>query len=260
MLASVIVACTVAMLLLFLFQARAARPTGDENPDRFFLSTGAHSTEEYGSAQVAYFLQMATVYPFFTFAFSGQWWLALWNTAFYIVGILIFSKLLPMFTRGGLDLVSKASTAHALIANAHGEPRLRLLASWLSICAFVGLALFETVWGTAALKSVLGGSSYLYYLTIMVFALYLICILWIGGQKAEIRTAQYQLVIAYIGLHLLTAWALRSDKQGFAALNIPLLFPVIFLVGSWASLRRIMRWKQDGSPERRASSPPPPFE
>lgn len=97
-----IMASVVLMLLIYLIQARASRAKSDyQDPDRFFLSSHAHSKEGYGSAQMAYFLQMATVYPFFSFAFGGQWWLAAWNTALYVVGILLFIYLLPRFHIGG---------------------------------------------------------------------------------------------------------------------------------------------------------------
>ena len=215
----------VLMLLIYIFQARSSRAiAGYEDPDRFFLSSHAHSKEEYGAAQIAYFLQMATVYPFFVFAFSGQWWLAIWNTAMYVVGIILFVVLLPRFHQGGLDLVGRSSTPHALIASVHREPKLRALASFLSMFAFTGLALFETVWGTSALKIVLGGDSYLYYVSILVFAFYLITVLWIGGQRAEIRTAQWQLVIAYIGLHLITGWALTHYPHILPKTDAPFVF------------------------------------
>lgn len=240
--------CTIAMLFLYLLEARKARAhPGHDDPDRFFLSNGCHTKEEYGATQTAYFLQMATVYPFFLFGFSHQWWLGVWNTIFYIVGILVFMFVLPRCNRGILDMVGRSSTPHALIANAHDMKFLRKFASFLSITAFVGLALFETVWGTAALKAVLGGNTTLYYLSIAVFALYLVSVLWTGGQRAAIRTAQYQLLIAYIALHLLTAWALYRHDGDLALIDAPVLFPVIFLTGSVAVFRRLRHVKQDGT-------------
>lgn len=238
------------MLLIYLVQARTSRATPyHEDPDRFFLSSHAHSKEEYGSAQIAYFLQMATVYPFFLFSFSGQWWLAAWNTALYIVGIVIFVFLLPRFHKGGLDLVGRSSTPHALIASVHREPKLRWLASFLTMFAFTGLTLFEMVWGTAALKMVLGGNSYLYYGSILVFAFYLITVLWIGGQRAEIRTAQWQLVIAYIGLHLVMGWTLSQYPDILSKTDAPFVFVAIFAAGAWTIFRRLVHWRQDGRRE-----------
>jgi hypothetical protein len=250
MLHAATLASVVLMLMIYLVQARKSRERPDhEDPDRFFLSSHAHSKEEYGSAQIAYFLQMATVYPFFLLSFSGQWWLAIWNTALYVVGIVLFLVLLPRFHKGGLDLVGRSSTPHALIASLHREPKLRTLASLLSMFAFIGLALFETVWGTAALKIVLGGNSYLYYMSILIFAFYLITVLWIGGQRAEIRTAQWQLVIAYIGLHLVTGWTLSKYPDILSKTDAPFVFVAIFAAGAWTIIRRLNNWKQDGRRE-----------
>lgn len=237
----------IAMLFVYLMQARRSRTSQSHNdPDRFFLSRD-HSKEEYGSTQTAYFLQMATVYPFFIFGFTGAWWLGFWNTAFYAIGIAFFYWMLPRFTQGAIDLVGRSSTPHALIANAHRMPALRIFASWLSITAFIGLALFEIVWGATALKAILGGNRYLYSLSIAVLALYLVAVLWTGGQRATIKTAQYQLLIAYIGLHLLTAWAISQAGGSIGIVDAPVLFLFIFIFGSVAIWRRLSRLDQDGS-------------
>lgn len=245
---ALVLICTVVMLSVYLVQANRARARRDHgDPDHFFLSRGAHSKEEYGSTQTAYFLQMATVYPFFLFGFMGSWWLGVWNTIFYVVGILVFMWVLPRCNDGILNLVGRSSTPHALIAAAHDMPALRIFASFLSISAFIGLALFETVWGTAALKAVLGGNSYLYYLSIAVFALFLVSVLWTGGQRGAIKNAQVQLLLAYIGLHMLTGWALQQHGSRISETDAPILFPVIFLAGSIAVLKRVLNWRQDGS-------------
>ena len=236
------------MLLIYLFQARNSGAGGqDSEPDRFFLSAHEHSTEEYGATQTAYFLQMATVYPFFVFGFTGIWWLGFWNTLFYAVGIYLFIAVLPRCHSGILDLVGRSSTPHALVSAAHQMPVLRVIASWLSILGFVGLAVFETIWGTVALRSVLGGSSFVYYISICVFALYLVTVLWSGGQGAAIKNAQWQLVISYIGLHLLTGWTLSLSSAGTISVDAPVIFPFIFLFGSVAALRRLLSYRQDGS-------------
>lgn len=249
MLPAIILTVTVAMLGMYLVQAQLSRASslaGD--PDRFFLSRGAHSTAEYGSAQIAYFLQMATVYPFFLFGFFGQWWLALWNTLFFAVGIWLFARALPKYHVGGLNLVARSATPHALIAHVHGSTKLRIVASCLSMIAFTGLATFELVWGTAALRTVLGGPSYLYYLSILIFALYLITVLWVGGQRAEIRNAQWQLIIAYIGLHLVTGWCLQQDPNILSKTDAPFVFALIVGFGLWTINRRLRHFRQDGSP------------
>lgn len=235
----IVVFALIAVLFIYIYQARRSLAAADHNdPDRFFLSTHSHSKQEFGSAQVAYFLQMATVYPFFIFGFSKQWWLGAWNTFFWAVGIVVFIIVLPRCNRGILDLVGRSSTPHALISGAHNAPFLRTFASTLSITAFIGLALFEMIWGTVGLKALLGGNNYLYYITIAIFALYLITVLLAGGQRGAIITAQYQLLFAYIGLHLLTAWALAKHGQ-LSAVDAPIIFPVIFIIGSIAVLNRL---------------------
>ena len=107
---SLVIFCTAAMLFISLWQARSVRAKyKDNDPDQFFLSKKSHSKEEYGSTQTAYFLQMATVYPFFLFGFSGMWWLGLWNTIFYAIGIVVFFLVLPRCNKGVLDLIGRSS-------------------------------------------------------------------------------------------------------------------------------------------------------
>src|SRR5207248_11466810 len=132
-----------------------------------------------------------------------------------------FIRLLPRCNQRVLNLIGQSSTLHALIAGAHDMPALRVFASCLSMFAFTGLVVFEIVWGTAVLRTVLGGSMLLYHFTMVVFALYLVGILWTGGQRAAITAAQYQLVIAYIGLHILTAWALTTAGDKILTIDAP---------------------------------------
>jgi Na+/proline symporter len=237
----------IALLFIFFIQAaRASKRNKLNHPHSYFLSAGQHSKEEYGMSQVAYFLQMATVFPFFYYSYLGMWWLAVWNIIFYALGIILFFFMLPKTNSKALSLATNAKTLHAMIANLHNEPKIRIICSWFSIIAFLGLALFEIVWGATALRAIFDGSSFVYNLSIIILGVYLILFIWSGGQRAALKTDQYQILIAYIGLHLMTAWLLYHHPNALSEIDSPVIFLLIVTFSAVTVLMRIIKIKQDG--------------
>lgn len=221
----------VGSLLLYLLVARGAGKRVLTHPDQFFLSKSNHDDNQFAASQISYALQMATVYPFFLFAFSGMWWLAVWNTIFYAVGIVLLYAVLPKFMKGHFQLIGSSKTLHGFIGNLHGAPKLRQFTACMSLVGFTGLAAFEIVWGARVLKVLFHGNISIYYLAIAILAFYLVLYLWLGGQRGTINTGQYQLVIAYVGIHAAVAWAIL--QPGVAASNIDagIIVPLIILNG-----------------------------
>jgi Na+/proline symporter len=221
----------VISLLLYLFVARKAGKVQPTHPNQFFLSQNAHDESQFAASQIAYALQMATIYPFFLFAFTGAWWIAAWNTLFYAIGIILLYAVLPRFMSGHCAIVGSSRTIHAFIANLHDTPRLRQFTAGMSIVGFTGLTAFELVWGARILRVLFGGNSSIYYLAIVILTFYLVLYLWLGGQRGTINTGQFQLVIAYVGLHAAVAWALLRPEVVVAKMDAPILLPIIVVIG-----------------------------
>jgi Na+/proline symporter len=235
----------VVSLLLYLLVARKAGKVQPTHPNQFFLSQNAHDESQFAASQITYALQMATVYPFFVFAFTGAWWIAAWNTLFYAIGIILLYAVLPRFMSGHCAIVGSSRTIHAFIANLHGAPALRRFTAGMSIVGFTGLTAFELVWGARILRVLFGGNSSIYYLAIVILAFYLVLYLWLGGQRGTINTGQFQLVIAYVGLHAAVAWALLQPKVSVANMDAPVLLPVIVIIGVLMLVSRL-RWLRLG--------------
>src|SRR5450759_779693 len=105
MTALIVLAATVVSLFGYVLLTPASRRTIQlEHPDDYFLARAKHSGSEFAGAQTAYALQMSTIYPFVLFASTGDYVLAVWNTFFYFVGILLFRALEKKFTRPDVGL------------------------------------------------------------------------------------------------------------------------------------------------------------
>jgi|GEM_PF-2410814 Na+/proline symporter len=101
----------------------------------------------------------------------------------------------------------------------------------MSVLGFTGLATFEIVWGARVLKVLFGGQDSIYYFAIVILAFYLVLYLFMGGQRGAINTDQYQLVIAYVGLHAMVAWAIWQGPVSFSGMDAPIIVPLILVSG-----------------------------
>lgn len=223
----------IAALLVYFIVARKAGKTSLIHPDQYFLSTNSYSSDQFAVAQIGYSLQMATVYPFFIFAFSGMTWIAVWNTLFYALGIILLIFFLPKFQKRHVHLIGSSKTLHAFIASVHEKPYLRRLTAWLSIIGFIGLTVFEITWGSRVIKVLFNDNMNVYYFTIAILATYLIFYLWLGGQRGTYNTAQYQLVSSYFGIHAAVAWAVLNPSVDYSKLEVmqPVMVAVVILSG-----------------------------
>jgi len=237
----------IASLVFYVRIAWKIRHESLKTSDDYYLAKGTVRPSQFAVTQTAYQLQMATIYPFFLFAFLGSWWIGIVNDVGYILGILIYFVLLPLFSRGSANIVGKSSTVHAAIANLHSFPRLRQLTAWMTVIAFSGLAAFEITWGSRVFRVLFDGGDSVYYLAIATLALYLVLYVWAGGQRANITSAQYRLFFAYAGLHSLVAWFAWHDGVTFGGAPFAVLVPAI-VVFSAAMLFIRMRIGQQDQP------------
>jgi Na+/proline symporter len=235
----------VFSLLIYLVVARRAGRLKVTHPDQFFLSKKEHDGDQFAASQIAYALQMATVYPFFLFAFHGTWWLAIWNTFFFAVGIALLYGLLPRFMVKHFGLAGSPETLHAFIASIHGSLFLRQFTAWMSLIAFTGLASVEIVWGSHIIQVLFNGNSSIYYLTILILAFYLSLYLWLGGQRGTINTGQIQLVIAYVGFHAVVIWSVSQRGVSIAGLDAGIIVPIIVANGFAMLYFRIRSLRSD---------------
>ena len=222
----------IISLLVYAYAARNARNEAKGTADDYYLAKGTTKPSEFAVTQTAYQLQMATVYPFFLFAFTGNWWIGFVNNVGYFLGIGIYFLLLPFFSKGSANIVGKSSTIHDAIARLHSLPYLRKLTGWMTIIAFAGLAAFEITWGSRVFRVLFDGGDSVYYLAISTLAAYLVLYVWAGGQRANIGAAQYQLFFAYAGLHSLVAWLALQDKVSFSGGEFAVIVPVIILLSA----------------------------
>jgi hypothetical protein len=222
---------TLLSLLVYLIAARRATARQLDHPDDYFLARRKVLPEEFAAAQIAYALQMSTVYPFFIFAFQGNWWFPLINTLFYLIGIYLLYQLLPLFSRPVTTLIGQSRTVHSFIARMHGAHSLQRLSSILTVIAFAGLTAFEIVFGAGVFRAILGGSDAVYYLSIAVLSTYLMLYLWSGGQVSAIRVDQFQLAFSYVGLHFGVAYLILDKRVVISQLAFPML-PLIVLIVS----------------------------
>lgn len=208
--AALATAAVILTLIGYFVIARRSRAMSPAHPDEFFLAKGRADAAQYGSAQIAFALQMTAVYPFFTFTVGGQWWMAALNIVFWALGIVLFWWALPKFQGHAVDILGSSKTIHSAIARLHGAPGLRKFTACMTIFAFSGLAVFEVVWGSLIFKALFPGDSVtsIYYITVISITAYLVLYIIVGGQLAAILTDQVQLVIGYLGLHGVLAWAI----------------------------------------------------
>lgn len=227
----------VASLGVYFFAVRSNKASATS--DQYFTARGTVDSNQFANAQIAYALQMATVYPFFLFAFQGMWWVAVINTLFYSIGIALYRLLLGKFARGARPLLGSARTVHAAIAEVNHVPFLRPFTAGLTVFAFAGLAAFEIIWGANALKIALGGNEVGFYLSVATLAAYLVVYVWAGGQNAAIRADQIQLFFSYVGLHVLVAWVAWQPGVDLAHLSFPLVAPLIVAISGVMLIYRL---------------------
>ena len=160
------------------------------------------------NSSIAYALQMAIFGPFFAWGANGDFWPAIISSAFFALGVY----LIYILRRPVLDFLDSALsqnrsiTVHEFIAKQHGnDARVRLLASSLTVFAFLGLALTQILALAALLKPMLFSSAAVSYLFVCCLLLLMALYTILSGNSGVMRSIQLQLGMLYFGLFGSTA-------------------------------------------------------
>jgi hypothetical protein len=230
----------ILTLIGYLIAAREGRKKQITHPDDYFLARNRMTSDDFGDTQIAYALQMSTVYPFFILAAAGAWVVPILNSLFWFVGIFLFMVYVQRFT----PYLGRSKTIHAFIANANSSVRLRRFASALTIIAFSGVVVFEIVYGATVFRVLFSGNLIVYYLIIAFLAAYLTTYIWNGGQTATLRTEQFQLLVAYLGIHFALAHIFFKREVPGGSITpsfIPLLVLILCVVMLWTRGKVLIR-------------------
>jgi hypothetical protein len=229
----------LASLVGYLLAAREGRRNPVNHPDDYFLARNRITESDLGDTQIAYALQMSTVYPFFMLAASGAWLVPVVNSLFWFFGIVLYRHYVPHFR----PLLGRSRTMHAFVADTNDSVALRRFASALTIIAFLGVVIFEIVYGASVFRVLFGEDRVIYYLIIASMTAYLMTYIWNGGQTATLRTEQVQLLVAYLGLHLSLAHMFSTAEVAPGAVRPLILLPVFFIASLfmlWSRIRAIV--------------------
>lgn len=234
-LAAIAFTVTMASLFVYWLAANQARKRTLTHPDDFFLARQRLTADDFGDTQIAYALQMSTVYPFFMLAVFGSWMVPVLNSVFWFVGIYMFLAFIPRFK----PFLGKSRTIHAFIADLNESAPLRRLASLMTIIAFLGVIVFEVAYGALVFRVMFGDVTLIYDIVVACLAAYLVTYIWFGGQAATLRTEQVQLLFAYLGLHFSLAYLLTTRSTNVAGIAPSIVIPLVFAASLFMLISRI---------------------
>ena len=126
-------------------------------------------------------------------------------------------------------------TIHAFIARTHGnDPRVRVVAATVTLCALFGLVIGETLAAAAFLDPMLKTNATLVALLLLAALLSLAATAALSGHSGIMHSAQLQLGILYFGLFgamLLVLYLHVSARTPLAPhVGVALVFTVVFAV------------------------------
>ncbi len=155
------------------------------------------------NASIAYALRMAAFVPLFAWGASGDLLPAIVASACFGLGTwLVYLARRPLLEFLDDALAGDRSvTVHAFIARAHGnDPRVRLFAASVTLCALFGLVIGEALAAAAFLGPMLKANATLAALLLLAALLSLAATAALSGHSGIMHSAQLQLGILYFGL------------------------------------------------------------
>lgn len=181
-------------LLIYVIGALSVRRKDTTHPDDFFVAYKRVGVTAFSSSSIAYAFQVSTIYPFLFWGASNFYLVPLVNTIGWGLGILLFYLCFNRYRQ----FVGSDLTLHGFLGEQYGLS-VRVVASYLTIIAFLGFAISETYFGSKVLLSIVDNKN-LFYVIVLASLLFVYGYIAYGGQLSSIRTDQLQLIIAYLGV------------------------------------------------------------
>ena len=224
----------------------------------YFLSSGHTPPGVIRNSSVGYALNMATFGPFFAWGASGDFWPPIIASVFFGVGVcLIYILRRPMLAFMESALAGGRSiTVHEFIARQHGnDPRVRLLASGLTIFAILALTIGEALVLAAFLKPVLSGNAVSTYPFVCALVALMAVYAIVSGNSGVMRSAQSQLGMCYLGLFGAAALLLYLMISALRPMTPHSTFAVVFVAVCCAAMPLYRRSRYMDTGPIRAVSP-----
>jgi hypothetical protein len=187
--------CLVPVLLL----RRKTYPRAQD----YFVSSNHTPPGVIQNSSIAYVLKLSIFGPLFTWGASGDFWPAIVSAAFLGLGLyLIYVLRRPLlgFLGGALSR-DRSFTMSEFVTRRHGnDPRVRLLASGLTIFALAGLIVCEMIGLATILKPLLSDHAGLCSLAVAGALALMVLYTTLSGNSGVMYAAQMQLGVLYLGL------------------------------------------------------------
>jgi hypothetical protein len=181
-------------LLIYIAGALSVPRSALRHPDDFFAAYRKVGVTAFASSSIAYAFQVSTIYPFLLWGASGFYFVPAINTVCWGLGIILFFIAFGRIQK----FFGTAVTLHGLLGAQYG-PKVRVVASYLTIIGFLGFAIAETYFGSKVLLSIVTDKN-IFYLIVLGALLFVFGYIAYGGQLSSLRTDQLQLIISYIGV------------------------------------------------------------
>lgn len=179
-------------LLVYLLSALLERRKALTSSE-FFLAANQVSSFEFANSSIGYGFQIASVSIFFAWGYLHGFG-ALINPLFWGIGIVLFGLLLPQMS----SYLGSGKTLHGYLGEQYRSRTLEVIASTVTLVAFLGTFVAELAWGSIVFRmfssnpiivgAILTGMA-------IVIAIYLVR----AGQLNAMRTDQVQLLFTYFG-------------------------------------------------------------
>ena len=211
-------------LLIYVVGALSVAAKDVKHPDDYFVAYKKVGVTAFSSSSIAYAFQVSTIYPFLLWGASNFFLVPLVNTVGWGLGIFLFYLCFNRYKQFiGSDL-----TLHGFLGEKYGLS-VRVIASYLTIIAFLGFAISETYFGSKVLLSIIEDKN-IFYLIVLGSLLFVYGYIAYGGQVSSIRTDQLQLIMSYLGVFGLMLYFIYLLIANASEVSGPLFWGFIVLI------------------------------
>jgi Na+/proline symporter len=243
---SVVVILVLSPVLVYLVAALLERRQTVVSSE-FFLAANQVSSFEFANSSIGYGFQIASVSIFFAWGYLYGFG-ALVNPVFWGVGIVLFGLLLPRMS----SYLGSGKTLHGYLGERYNSRSLEVLASIVTLIAFLGTFVAELAWGGAVFKMF---SSNPAIVGAILTGMAIVIAIYLGraGQLNAMRTDQVQLVFTYFGFLALGVSLIWLAGNGDAE-DRATSFILSFALALCLVIMSIMIWRQVKLERRLATS------